>query len=695
MGKMKWLFAMLMIPALLMAADPLDVVINEVDWMGSAVSTDEWIELYNTTGSAINLTGWYILDDVTTTYNLSGTIPAYGYYLIEKRELATDVASDIIMANLSLANGPPGDDLQLFDASATSIDHVSCGAVAWYAGINGSTPNDFSMERIDPMGPDNATNWDDNDGVTRNGHDVNGNALNATPKAQNSVYNPGGGDTDPPGLLRAYAMSASRVDVLFDEPVSLPSAEVEDNYSLDPDIGISLATLDAGNPAIVHLTTGTMSVGTIYTITVTGIADTAANVMTGDEDYSFYGNITPISMVKQDLSRGNYVPDLLGMQVTVHGIATSSDYTFQLVNTDFYVQDATGGVDVFQYAVVLGAMVGDEVIISGKVDQYRGKTEVVGPNLAMEVLSTGNPIDPLSHIYTVGYVITHGEEVEGWYGGVQHLTKVSGTWPLLGQYANIVVTDDGGVSLMLLYIDSETDIDGTPEPVWPIDVAGIFAQYDATTPPDSNYEIQPRGLMDFYPNGALPVELVSFEGFAGNREAKLLWTTASESDNDHFYLIRSTDNLNFARATNNIPAANSPTGSSYSYVDGNLVNGTTYYYKLVDVDINGNENVNGIVVTVTPTVGSSFTPDTYALNQNYPNPFNPNTTITYDIREAGHVTLTVFDILGREVVNLVNGNQTAGSYSVEFNASTLSSGIYFYQLKVNDFSDLKKMVVLK
>ena len=252
MGKMKWLLAMLMIPALVMATNPKDVVINEVGWMGTvASSAHEWLELYNTTGLAINLTGWYILDDVTTTYNLSGTIPAHGYYLIEKREVVTNVASDLLMSNLSLANGPPGDDLQLFNASATSIDHVSCGAVAWYAGINAAPK--YSMERIDPMGPDNATNWANNNGVIRNGNDSLGNAMNATIKTQNSVYNPGGGDTDPPGLLRAYAMSATRVDVLFDEPVSLPSAEVEDNYSLDPDIGISLATLDAGNHALVHL----------------------------------------------------------------------------------------------------------------------------------------------------------------------------------------------------------------------------------------------------------------------------------------------------------------------------------------------------------------------------------------------------------------------------------------------------------
>ena len=196
-------------------------------------------------------------------------------------------------------------------------------------------------------------------------------------------------------------------------------------------------------------------------------------------------------------------------------------------------------------------------------------------------------------------------------------------------------------------------------------------------------------------NHELPVELVSFTGVAGNREVKLTWTTASESDNSHFYLIRGTDGRNFERVSSDISGTNSLTGSTYNYLDGNLVNGTTYFYKLVDVDINGYETVNDIMVTVTPSVNANIVPDAYRLHQNYPNPFNPNTSISYDIQEAGHVSLTVFDVLGREVVTLVNENQTSGSYSVEFNAAKLSSGIYFYQLKVNDFTDLKKMVVLK
>jgi hypothetical protein len=193
----------------------------------------------------------------------------------------------------------------------------------------------------------------------------------------------------------------------------------------------------------------------------------------------------------------------------------------------------------------------------------------------------------------------------------------------------------------------------------------------------------------------LPVELVSFEGLAGDRKAKLTWTTASETDNDHFYLLRKTEESDYSRISGDIPATNSPTGSSYSYVDYNLVNGITYYYKLVDVDINGLEHINDPVVSVTPMITARLAPEQYTLHQNYPNPFNAVTKIRYDVKEDGFVTLTVSDILGREVAVLVSDFQEAATHVVDLDAANIPSGIYFYQLKVNNFTDLKKMVVLK
>ncbi len=97
------------------------------------------------------------------------------------------------------------------------------------------------------------------------------------------------------------------------------------------------------------------------------------------------------------------------------------------------------------------------------------------------------------------------------------------------------------------------------------------------------------------------------------------------------------------------------------------------------------------------SVGSdkNITPKEFVLNQNYPNPFNPSTAITYQLSAQSKVELKVFDILGREVSTLVNEIQNAGSYKVNFNASKLSSGIYIYQIKADNFVQSKKMMLLK
>ena len=87
--------------------------------------------------------------------------------------------------------------------------------------------------------------------------------------------------------------------------------------------------------------------------------------------------------------------------------------------------------------------------------------------------------------------------------------------------------------------------------------------------------------------------------------------------------------------------------------------------------------------------------ESFTLEQNYPNPFNPSTTIKYQISDVGFVTLKVYDVLGNEVALLVNEKKEVGSYEVNFDASKLSSGVYIYQLNVNEFINTKKMVLLK
>lgn len=88
-------------------------------------------------------------------------------------------------------------------------------------------------------------------------------------------------------------------------------------------------------------------------------------------------------------------------------------------------------------------------------------------------------------------------------------------------------------------------------------------------------------------------------------------------------------------------------------------------------------------------------PDKFSLDQNYPNPFNPTTTIKYDLPRASHVSLSVYDVLGREIVTLLNEEKSPGTYTIQWDATGVSSGVYFYRLRAGDFVRTRRMLILK
>jgi len=103
--------------------------------------------------------------------------------------------------------------------------------------------------------------------------------------------------------------------------------------------------------------------------------------------------------------------------------------------------------------------------------------------------------------------------------------------------------------------------------------------------------------------------------------------------------------------------------------------------------------VDGLLTSVEQT--SSLIPERYSLSQNYPNPFNPTTKINFSLPKNGIVTLKVFDVLGKEVMTLINEQKNAGSYEVEFNAGNLASGAYFFRMQSGEFSEIKRMMLIK
>lgn len=197
----------------------------------------------------------------------------------------------------------------------------------------------------------------------------------------------------------------------------------------------------------------------------------------------------------------------------------------------------------------------------------------------------------------------------------------------------------------------------------------------------------------------IPVELTAFHASLIDGKILLNWITKTETENLGFHIYRSIDeHADFSKITTDLikGAGTSDQSHTYYFIDKNVIPGNTYYYKLADVDFNGNINFHGpISVTV-----EAMTPTKYMLEQSYPNPFNPETAINFSIKETGKVSLKIYNLQGQLIRSLVDEDKSAGSYSIIWNGTNdkgtgVSSGTYLYTLKVNGFEETKKLVFMK
>ncbi len=225
---------------------------------------------------------------------------------------------------------------------------------------------------------------------------------------------------------------------------------------------------------------------------------------------------------------------------------------------------------------------------------------------------------------------------------------------------------------------------GTP---WNFAEIVVFNVFD----PDATY------------NPALPVQLSTFTGSVTlQNQVRLRWTTTSEINNYGFYIERRQDNESqFMEIPNSFIAGHGTTNEpqQYSFTD-NTIGASIRQYRLRQVDLDGTVHFSEpIQVSVLTTVQEQM-PSEFALNQNYPNPFNPTTTIEYALPADARVTLEVFDVLGRRIAELMNGQVAAGYHDVKFDASALASGMYFYRLNTVEgngktFTQVRKLMLMK
>lgn len=304
---------------------------------------------------------------------------------------------------------------------------------------------------------------------------------------------------------------------------------------------------------------------------------------------------------------GDFIPDRLGESVTVHGVLTS--FNSRPGNLDFFIQDGTGGGEIFSGNSIFADFddnfpsIGTVLRITGALQQFNGKEEIVPAALEdVQILGSTTPVIP--ELITADQLGEEtGEAKQGRLIRIENLL-ITGSFPGENQSANLIGTDAQGREV-LIRIDRDTDIDGTPTPVDTVDIIGIADQFDNSEPRSGGYQVLPRSLADI--------------------EWRVPVSVAQQDD---------------------------------------------------------------------------VLPQTFELRQNYPNPFNPETTIEYHIPQDGFVSLVIFNLLGQQVVNLVNENKMAGDNKVQWHGSdklnrAVASGIYLYKLEVAGFTKIRKLALIR
>jgi hypothetical protein len=247
-------------------------------------------------------------------------------------------------------------------------------------------------------------------------------------------------------------------------------------------------------------------------------------------------------------------------------------------------------------------------------------------------------------------------------------------------FDSLIVYDVSSISDTLKIV---TGLEGQTKYYWRVNCtnAGGTSNYSASFNFTTGFPTAPQLAYPLHNTGGIPIDTI------------LYWHPSTAVASYDLLLARGAD---FAQNTIVLDT----TGLiDTSYAINNLLYNTFYFWKVKANNTFGSSNWSTPWRFKTALISGvddlGYTPVQYSLEQNYPNPFNPTTNFVFSISENGLTTIKIYNLLGQEVATIVNDSLTPGTYQFTFDASNLSSGIYIYRLRVNDFSASKKMIFIK
>ncbi|MBK8946031.1 MAG: VCBS repeat-containing protein [Ignavibacteriae bacterium] len=420
-------------------------------------------------------------------------------------------------------------------------------------------------------------------------------------------------------------------------------------------------------------------------------------------------NLLTIGEAKVD-ENSDFIPDNVDQTVTVSGVVLNK--SLDLNSMQVFIQDATGGLQLFSNGNPGPDLnVGDRVVATGKVAQYRGLNEVMITDPAVDITLVDSGRVVLAKSLTIDAYLENAEMYEGTLIKISGVTKTaeSPAWPASGSNANLTLWTGYG-STLIGRVDKETDVDEGAEPTWPISAVGVATQFtSASSVYNDGYQITFLKYSDITQNVSVaplpyfglltPADGATISITDSAETFNVGWEAAVDLNNDILgYQFVALPEVFTAQSLEPYITVNAT--DILGLMAG--ADSITFDWTVLVLDANSQTaaSMDTFTVTfvndITPVGVEELIPSRFYVDQNYPNPFNPTTTISFGLPEQAVVDLRVYDILGREVATILNNKSLkAGKFTYNFDASNLASGTYIYRLSSNNNVVTKKMLLLK
>jgi Lamin Tail Domain/Secretion system C-terminal sorting domain len=470
-------------------------------------SNNKYLEIYNGTGADIDLSAYEIWRanngntwDISEKNTLEGTIIAGDVWVICNSGANNDIQakSDVIGTNITWYNG--NDAIALVKGESfldiIGVEGVDPGSAWDVAGVSGAT-GEHTLVRKSSVLQGN-TDWTASAGT--NADDSEWIVLDQDDFTNLGIHAFDGGSSDFPPVIAG--LSATTKVPGANESVTV-SATVTDDSSLVK-VELVYTVNDGAEVVIVLSPSGDLYSGVIPAsaynngdrlIYFLQAVDGKSQETKGSETKLFVGDVS-IADVKQLDADGAIV--FGGFYARLTGVLTVGSGTFSSSSLQVYLQDGSGAINIFMPGETSPMAKGNSYTVVGKTTQFNGLIEIEPDDFATDITDNGVGELPAPIELTIAQLLSSPEAFESFLIKIVAVDSVAGgdAWPDSTGNANIIITDDAGSNQITMRIDRDTDIDSTSAPAFPINVVGIFNQYDFASPYDAGYQILPRSLED-------------------------------------------------------------------------------------------------------------------------------------------------------------------------------------------------------